>query len=338
MRIGDTSWILLKSGKQPHVKSSRSGRRPGRVIVGAARGRRASEPGRTGAEAALACPARPGRLTLPAVPRAAARLSARRSCRSTTTKAGTRTTRARCSRSGRSTRRPAICFPNNYPPLSFAVVALLTGLFGDPVLSGRVLSLLGILRDLRGGFAPGAARGRFVAARSLCRAALRRAARSRLRRLRRHERPAAPGPRAGAGRRRTRDERPQPRADRRSAVLLMGLGGLVKHSLIALPLAITAWLWLRDRKAFAHWVAGVGSLRSAVALLGLWLVHGGDVFGSILGGARDLATDRPRTCRPIGCAASPRRWRSARSRCERPGATRMRSGSRSTRASASRSA
>jgi hypothetical protein len=66
------------------------------------------------------------------------------------------------------------------------------------------------------------------------------------------------------------------------AALLMGLGGLVKHNLIALPLAITAWLWLRDRKAFAHWAAAAAAV-VVVALAGLWLVHGEEVFGSILG-------------------------------------------------------
>ena len=40
---------------------------------------------------------------------------------------------------------PGDLFPNNYPPLSFAGVALLTRLFGDPVLWGRVLSLLAFL-------------------------------------------------------------------------------------------------------------------------------------------------------------------------------------------------
>jgi hypothetical protein len=62
----------------------------------------------------------------------------------------------------------------------------------------------------------------------------------------------------------------------------MSLGGLVKHNLIALPLAVTAWLWLRDRRAFALWAAASAAW-IGVALLGLWLVHGPDVFLGILG-------------------------------------------------------
>jgi hypothetical protein len=58
------------------------------------------------------------------------------------------------------------------------------------------------------------------------------------------------------------------------------LSGLIKHSLIPLPLAITAWLWWHDRRAFAVWLA-----TSAALLLGcgalLQMIYGQDFFLSV---------------------------------------------------------
>jgi hypothetical protein len=55
------------------------------------------------------------------------------------------------------------------------------------------------------------------------------------------------------------------------------LSGLIKHSLIPLPLAITVWLWWHDRRAFAVWLA-----TSAALLLGcgalLYVIYGQDFF------------------------------------------------------------
>jgi hypothetical protein len=65
------------------------------------------------------------------------------------------------------------------------------------------------------------------------------------------------------------------------AALLMLLGGLVKHNLIALPLATTLWLWGRDRAAFRTWLAASAGLVLA-ALAALWLLFGASLFESSL--------------------------------------------------------
>jgi hypothetical protein len=176
---------------------------------------------------------------------------------------------------------PGDLFPNNYPPLSFAVVALLERLFGDPVLAGRLLSLLGFLvicveigllaRRASGSWRHGLYAGLLFAA--LLGAAFGDYVGVNDPQLLSHA--------LVLGGAVLVTERRSP-ARIAGAALLMGLGGLVKHNLVALPLAITAWLWLRDRRAFAHWAAAAAAF-VVVALAGLWLAHGSDVFGSMLG-------------------------------------------------------
>ena len=176
---------------------------------------------------------------------------------------------------------PGDLFPNNYPPLSFAVIALLAGLIGDPLSWGRVLSLLAFLaiaaeiallaRRMSGSWRHGLFAGLLFAAwlgaafgdyvgvddpQLLAHALV-----------------------LGGALLVTRGRSPR---EVRGAALLMALGGLVKHNLVALPLAVAAWLWLRDRKAFAQFAAASAGC-VAIACLGLLLLHGGDVFASILG-------------------------------------------------------
>ena len=176
---------------------------------------------------------------------------------------------------------PGDLFPNNYPPLSFAVVALLEGLFGDPVLAGRLLSLLSFLgicveiallaRRASGSWRHGLFAGLLFAA--LLGAAFGDYIGMNDPQLLAHALVLGGALLVTSGRSPARIA---------TAALLMSLGGLVKHNLIALPLAITAWLWLRDRKAFGLWAAASAAW-IGVALVGLWLVHGSDVFRSILG-------------------------------------------------------
>jgi hypothetical protein len=65
------------------------------------------------------------------------------------------------------------------------------------------------------------------------------------------------------------------------AALAMVLGGLVKHNLIALPLAVTLWLLGRERRALATWLVASAVLVTA-ALGTLWLVFGASFFASVL--------------------------------------------------------
>jgi hypothetical protein len=63
---------------------------------------------------------------------------------------------------------------------------------------------------------------------------------------------------------------------------LMVTGGLIKHNLLGLPLAVTLWLLLHDRRALRVWlVAAAGWVALALALL--WLSHGPALFDNMLG-------------------------------------------------------
>ena len=176
---------------------------------------------------------------------------------------------------------PDDLFPNNYPPLSFAAVALLSHLFGDPLLWGRLLSLLAFLaicveialiaRHASGSWRHGLFAGLLFAA--LLGAAFGDYVGMNDPQLFAHALLLGGALLVTSGRSPGRIV---------GAALLMSLGGLVKHNLIALPLAITAWLWLRDRRAFALWATASAAFL-CVALLGLWLIHGPTVFASILG-------------------------------------------------------
>jgi hypothetical protein len=175
---------------------------------------------------------------------------------------------------------PEALFPNNYPPLSFAIVAVASGATGDPVRAGRIVSLLaffalltligrivasatgsgrlGILAGLLACSWMGAAFGEYVAMND----------------------PQMLGhalmlgglvPLLG-GRSQTRLV---------AAATLMVLGGLVKHNLIALPLAVTLWLYTSDREAFRGWLRACGGV-AVIAFAALFWLHGASVFESML--------------------------------------------------------
>ncbi len=205
-------------------------------------------------------------------------------------------------------------FPNNYPPLSFAVVALAGG---DPIRTGRALSLAALLVLLLeigwiaarttgsrrlGGLAAllaagwlGAAAPEYVAMNDpqLLAHAL-----------------------AVGGLALVLGERTPARLG--AAALLMLGGGLVKHNLVALPLAVTLWLYTSDRRAFASWL--IAAIAGGVGALGLLAaVHGESVFESLLrarsvspGLAAAFAAEwLPRLAAPLALAAMAAReaWR-----------------------------
>lgn len=63
--------------------------------------------------------------------------------------------------------------------------------------------------------------------------------------------------------------------------VLMMAGGWIKHLLLPLPLAVTAWLLWRSRISFAKWaVCSALVLASAAALV--WWLYGGNFFDSLL--------------------------------------------------------
>jgi hypothetical protein len=176
---------------------------------------------------------------------------------------------------------PAALFPNNYPPLSFPVVAFTGRVIGDPLRAGRMLSLLAFLvvsaeiawLALRytGSLGLGAFAGLLFAA--YMGAAFDDYVAMNDPQLLAHALMLGGLGIVSGGRSPGRLF---------AAALLMTLGGLAKHNLIALPLAVTAWLFGRDRRAFGSWLAAA-ALVAAAALAALFCLFGSSVFASVLG-------------------------------------------------------
>lgn len=196
---------------------------------------------------------------------------------------------------------PTSLITNNYPPLSFLIVAGLARLGFDPIIAGRVLGLASLLIvALSAGLAVWAlSRARFAA----CLAAVLVVAVA-----------GAWAPDYVAmndphwlGLALTtpalvvllwsgRTVRPM-----LLAALLMLAGGLVKHTLIALPLAVTVWLFVHDRRRFRQWLAIAVALLAATLSL-LWLVYGAAAFAGILATPRPFAATQMVGKSLVACA------------------------------------
>lgn len=84
---------------------------------------------------------------------------------------------------------------------------------------------------------------------------------------------------------------------------VMVAGGLVKHNQIALPIAVTIWLMLRDRRALAIW-CGAGAVFVAMACLALMAAYGPAVFVELVGFKRTMDLENFRQgLGKIGCLA-----------------------------------
>lgn len=205
-------------------------------------------------------------------------------------------------------------FPNNYPPLSFVVVALAGG---DPIRTGRVLSLIafGVLLLEIGWIAARATGSRHLGVLAALLAASWMGAAF-------HDYVAMNDPQllahavAVGGLALVVGERTPVRLG--AGALLMLASGLVKNNLLALPLAVTLWLYTTDRRALRPWLAAavVGGV-AALALLAA--VHGTSVFESMLRSrtislalaAENAATWLPRLAAPLalGAMAAREAWR-----------------------------
>ena len=178
---------------------------------------------------------------------------------------------------------------DNYPPLSFYVVGWAGRIVGDPIVAGRIVALasvlavaacvLAVVRRLGGGAAAAGTAAlvfmAFVATQyrvylamddpqwlghALMSAGLLAVLPGRAQ--------GEPSARAAAG-----------------AAALMALGGLVKHNLIAFPLATTAWLALHHRRVLAAWLGTAAAVLAAAAAAGA-LAYGPAVFADVLSGDR----------------------------------------------------
>jgi len=203
-------------------------------------------------------------------------------------------------------------FPNNYPPLSFVAVATLGG---DPIRTGRWLSLaaflaLGIAIGVTGARLTGSRRLGALSALlvwSWMAAAFGEYVAMNDPQLLAHAF-ATWGLAVLAGGR-------TPARLTGAALLMLG-SGLVKHNLLALPLAVTVWLSTTDRAALRTWLA-VAAVGGLVALGALAAVYGGSVFDSVLRGrslepalAADLVAEwLPRLAAPLALGALA--WREA---------------------------
>lgn len=169
---------------------------------------------------------------------------------------------------------------NNYPPLGFYIFGAWGALFGDTILAGRVLSLMAflavaaevalIVRAL-GGRWPEA-----IFAAVLFVATLAKSANEHVAML--DGQLLAHAIMTGAllimvGRRR-------PGAVAGAAVLVvLALG--IKHNLIAVPLAVTLWLWRTDRRALAVWVV-VGAAAAVALAAAFFSLYGEDMVSNLL--------------------------------------------------------
>ena len=187
---------------------------------------------------------------------------------------------------------------DNYPPLSFYVVGALGRLVGDPIVAGRVVALLSTLAAAAAVFA-GVRRlgpaGAPSTAPGLGALLLLAFAATQFRGYLAMDDPQwlahalmtwgfvlliprRPGEALGLAR-------------AAGAAALMAAGGLVKHNLVALPLAATAWLTLHHRRDLLAWLAvGVAAVLAAAAVFE-W-AYGPAVFADLLAADRRYAAAR----------------------------------------------
>jgi hypothetical protein len=170
----------------------------------------------------------------------------------------------------------------NYPPLSFYLVAALHPLFGDDIFAGRTIALIAELtvainialgaRALRVGWPVALLAGLlFVAFTGIFY----------------EDAVAIDDPQWLGHALQTTGLVLLLRADRTPwrtlgfVALLCLLGGLAKQSLVALPLAITLWLLMEDRRALLRWLMLCAGM-VALALGGIIAVHGWGFVDQVL--------------------------------------------------------
>jgi hypothetical protein len=184
---------------------------------------------------------------------------------------------------------PQSLLPNNYPPLGYHLLAWATPLTPDLVMSGRFFALLGLFASalllgavaarVAGSAAAGAFAGlAFLAGMGANYAGYVGTSDPQLL--------AHAFVLAGAA----LLVRSRAFASLLAAAVLMAVGGLVKHNIVALPLALTAWLGWTDRVALRRWLPVAAG---AVAVgLGLALLAHGEAFLASLLGERASSLER----------------------------------------------
>lgn len=189
-------------------------------------------------------------------------------------------------------RDPADLVSNNYPPLSFAIVGGLAQLTGDPLRTGRAVALaaLVVVAMSTGWIVSMITRSRAMAWLSgmLVVGSMGAHYPSYV---------AMNDPQmlghafqyVGLGLFLARGAR---RSVMVASMLLLLAGGLVKHNLIPVPLAITLWLFARRRRDFTVWVVTAVAL-TALSLVCLGLLFGKNFFSSLLTQSRAYGFQLP---------------------------------------------
>ena len=187
---------------------------------------------------------------------------------------------------------PDALIANNYPPLSFFVTGLIDRLVGDAIVTGRILSLLS---QIAVGAAIYAIVRRLDDDRRIAAVAVLLFAGCGVTVLRKYLAMNDPQWLAQAAMAwatvllvpHLPAERLSPGRVAAAAVLVVA-GGLVKHNLVAVPIAATLWLWFTHRRAFPVWVAagGATAVAACAILFGIW---GSAVFVDVLAPARSYS-------------------------------------------------
>ena len=177
---------------------------------------------------------------------------------------------------------------DNYPPLSFFMVGFLGRLIGDPIVAGRALALLGFLLvtinivvwlcrcGVRIPLAIASGAAFIIAIDALS-----------------HVYIAMDDPQwFGHGLMTTGMVILwwNPRSSGRVAIaaLLMVLGGLFKHLIIPVPVALAAWLLISERRAFWKWL-GVLSVLGLMAFTTIYAVYGHNFVDDVVHAPRQIS-------------------------------------------------
>jgi len=172
---------------------------------------------------------------------------------------------------------------NNYPPLSFYIVGALGSLIGDNIVAGRILSLLAT---------PGVAAGIYFATRrmkagaevAMFAALLFVSGLLVFTDYAGMDDPQMLGHAVAIGGLIVLLREPRKNIAIAFAAFLLALAFFIKHNLIALPVALTLWLVMFDRRN-AILFAAVGILFGVMELGGFRIAYGVDLFG-VLNSAR----------------------------------------------------
>ena len=190
---------------------------------------------------------------------------------------------------------PDALIANNYPPLSFIVVGLIEHLVGDAIIAGRLVSLFS---ELAVGAAVYVAVARLTGERRWAVAGALLFSWLAVTLLRNYLAMNDPQWLAQALMAwalvvvlpHRRGERITSTAVIVAATLVV-TGGLVKHNMVAVPIAVTLWLWSVDRQACRVWIA-TGATLALIACAGLYAVWGANVFADVLAPARSYSALR----------------------------------------------